>query len=402
MSSFAPPIPSPVPAPESFPVNRAPASLWRRFLAFVVDGIILGVAVNLAALFLFEPLSHLGAWGRLVGFLVTLPYFAILDSTIGNGQTIGKRLLRVQVVDRAGNTISLGKSAWRYSLFAVPYFLNGILLPTSRTPGIASFLVELLIFGLGGATLYLLLFNRHSRQGLHDIAAGAYLADVDKSGPVQVKPIWKMHWVVLGFLFAIVAVGGTMLGNRVAKSGSFPQMLEDVRLLEGMQGVQAAGVQDLNWINYGSGARQTILVVNVYSRGKSADEEAFADTVAKLMMEHDPGAKEHDLLRVRSPTCTRLPNGMFACSEPHRLRAIRLECNRGFLLLAWIARSSRPISQPVLTLGLVSYLTPDDADDARLRRCQKWCKVNKPKQRYLPEPASVRIFKFTVSPGVLR
>jgi uncharacterized RDD family membrane protein YckC len=298
VSSFAPPIPSPLPTPENVPLNRAPASLWRRFLAFVIDGIILGLAVNLVALFFFQPLSHLGTWGRLVGFLITLPYFAILDSTIGNGQTLGKRLLRVQVVDQAGNAISLGKAVGRYSLFAVPYFVNGIVLPTSRTPEIVSIVVELLIFGLGGATLYLLLFNRHTRQGLHDIAAGAYLADVDKSGPVQVKPIWKMHWVILGFLVAIVAVGGTMLGNRVAKSGSFPQMLEDVRLLEGMQGVQAAGVQDLNWINYGSGARQTILVVNVYSSGKPGDEEAFADNVVKLMMDHDPGAKDHDLLRV--------------------------------------------------------------------------------------------------------
>jgi uncharacterized RDD family membrane protein YckC len=272
--------------------------LWRRFLAFVIDGIILGLAVNLTALLLFDPLSRLGPWGRLVGFLITLPYFAILDSRPGNGQTLGKRLLRLQVVDKRGETISLGKSALRYSVFAVPYFVNGIILPTSRTPLIVSILIELLIFGLGGSTLYLLLFNRHTRQGLHDIAAGAYLTDVEKSGPLHLKPIWKIHWVILGSWLLIVGVGGTVLGYRLTKSGSFPRLLEDVRLLEGMRGVQVAGVQDLNWVNFQSGERQTILAVNVYPRENSAEEEAFADTVAKLIMEHDATAKEHDLLRV--------------------------------------------------------------------------------------------------------
>jgi hypothetical protein len=75
-------------------------------------------------------------------------------------------------------------------------------------------------------------------------------------------------------------------------------LLEDVRLIEGLRGVQVAGAQGLNWSNWGNGEKKKILVINVYWTGKSADEESFADQVAKLILEHDLKVKEYDLLRV--------------------------------------------------------------------------------------------------------
>jgi len=206
--------------------------------------------------------------------------------------------MHLQVIDKNGTTISFGKSVVRYAVFAVPYYVNEILLPTSRTPWVVSALLSLLIFGVGGTTLYLMLFNRHTRQGIHDLAIGSYVADADKSGPLQIEPIWKIHWVILGSLLLVLSLGTEILGKKLAKSGSFPQLVEDVRLIERTEGVQVAGVQDLNWSNWGSGEKKTILVINVYWTGKSADEQAFADQVAKLIIEHDSKVKEHDLLRV--------------------------------------------------------------------------------------------------------
>jgi uncharacterized RDD family membrane protein YckC len=299
LSSFAPPIPGhPLPTAQILPPDRAIGSLWRRFVAFVVDGLIVGLGVTVVALPFFEAFSHLGPWGRLLGFFIALPYFAILDSRIGNGRTVGKRLMHLQVVDKNGTTISFGKSAVRYAVFAVPYFVNGILLPTSRTPWIVSTLLSLLIFGVGGATLYLVLFNRHTRQGIHDLATGSYIADADKSGSLKTEPIGKIHWAILGSLLLTLSLGTAILGKKVANSGSFPQLLEDVRLIERMEGVQVAGVQDLTWSNWGSGEKKAILVINVYWTGKSTDDQAFADQIAKLVIEHDSKVKEHDLLRV--------------------------------------------------------------------------------------------------------
>jgi len=296
LSILTPPL-SRDPLP-TFPQDRTIGSLWRRIVAFFVDGIIVGITGSVVALPFFETFSHLGPWGRLVGFCMALPYFAILDSTIGNGQTLGKRWMHLQVVDVHGNTISFWKSLVRYALFAVPYYLNEIALPVTRTPWIVSSLISVVIFAVGGATFYLVFFNRHTRQGIHDLAVGSYVAEADKIGPLKTQAIWKMHWAILGSLLVFLSLAAGILGNKLAKWGSFPQMLQDVRLIENMEGVQQAGVQDLSWSNWSSGQKKKIFVMNVFWTGKSTDEEAFANRVAKLILQNDPKVQEHDLLRV--------------------------------------------------------------------------------------------------------
>lgn len=184
----------PLSAPGTALPDRDIGSLWLRFVAFVVDVILVGVAGNVIALPFFQTFSHLGPWGRLIGFCAALPYFAILDSNIGNGRTLGKRLMHLQVIGKEGRTISFWRSVARYGLFAVPYFLNEMLLPTTRTPLFVSVLVSILVFGVGGATLYLVLFNKHTRQGIHDLEVGSYVADADKDGPLKILPIWNIHW----------------------------------------------------------------------------------------------------------------------------------------------------------------------------------------------------------------
>lgn len=299
MSIVAPPLSNdPLSIVADQAQDRTIGSLWRRLIAFAVDGIILGVIGSVVALPFFETFSHLGAWGRLVGFGIALPYFAILDSTIGNGRTLGKRWMRLQVVDVRGNTISFGKSVVRYTLFAVPYFLNGISLPVTRTPWIVSVLISVVIFAVGGANFYLVFFNRHTRQGIHDLAAGSYVADADRVGPLKTQPIWKIHWIILTSLIVILSLATGILGNKLTKRGAFPQMLQDVRMIEGMPGVRQAGVQDLTQSNFGGGANKRFFVANVYWTGKSTDEESFADQVAKLILQNDPNAQDHDLLRV--------------------------------------------------------------------------------------------------------
>jgi len=296
--------------------DRAIAAPSRRVAAFGVDAVILFAAATLVALPFFEAFSRLGSWGPLVGFCLVLPYFAILDSGIGNGQTPGKRLMHVQVIDKNGATISPGKSVVRYTVFAVPYFLNELLLPLTRTPWAVSVLISIVIFGFGGATLYLVLFNRHTRQGIHDLSVGSYVVVAGRDGAPKIKPIWGTHWVVLGLTLAVLFFGTGILGSKLAQWGPFPQMLEDVRLVEGIEGVQAAGVQDMNQNNFGSGERKKILVINVYWAGESADKQTFsgslagdvkekwaskqdiADQVARLIIGHDSTVNDHDSLKV--------------------------------------------------------------------------------------------------------
>jgi hypothetical protein len=71
-----------------------------------------------------------------------------------------------------------------------------------------------------------------------------------------------------------------IVATKVAKWRPFPQMLQDAKLPENMEGVQRAGVQDLRSSNWGSGETKRILVINVFWTGESANEEAFTDRVS--------------------------------------------------------------------------------------------------------------------------
>jgi uncharacterized RDD family membrane protein YckC len=264
----------------------------------------------------FEAFSRLGVWGPAVGFCMALPYFAILNSGVSNGQTVGKRLMHLRVIDKSGGTISLWRSFVRYSVLAIPYFLNEMTLPVTRTPRVVPSLIAIVVTGVGGTTLYLVLFNRHTRQGIHDLTVGSYVADADNDGPLKTEATWGWHWVILISLLIALFVGTGVLGNKVAQWGPFPQLLEDVRLVEALEGVQAAGAQDLSTSDSGSGQGKKNLVVSVHWAGKSEDRQAFAierkenfeekwkdkeaiaDKVAKLIIEHDPTVKEHDQLKI--------------------------------------------------------------------------------------------------------
>jgi uncharacterized RDD family membrane protein YckC len=257
-----------------------------------------GNAGILMTLPFFETLSRLGTWGRLLGFCLALPYFAILNSKIGNGQTLGKRWMRIQVIDESGRTLNFSRSAVRYVVLAIPYFLNGLVLPVTRTHWAIASVISLIVFGVGGATLYLVLFNRHTRQGVHDLAVGSYVVNANNNGAIRVQSIWKPHWAILTALLIALLAGGGILGNKLTRWGPFPELLEDARLVETVDGVQSAAVQDLRSSNWGSSESKKTLVVSVRWTGKAASETAFADDIARLLMRQDPKVQDHDSLRI--------------------------------------------------------------------------------------------------------
>ncbi|MBV9146440.1 MAG: RDD family protein, partial [Acidobacteria bacterium] len=279
------------------PVRRI-GSIWRRMVAFVVDSFVIGAVASLIAFPLFDVFSRLGAWGRLAGFAMALPYFAILSSEFGDGQTLGKHWLGLQVVDRDGLTISFPKSVIRYAVLWIPFFVNQLPLPVSRTSPTVTLILLLLIFGLGGANVYLVVFNRNTRQGLHDLAAGSYVVEAKVAGQVSVPPIWKTHWTILGVSFSILFIVNVILVESVAHMGPLPQLLADARLVESMNGVQSAGIQDLHQRQLGVAGDRRILVINILWMGKEEDESKFADSVAYAILENDPGAKDHDAMQI--------------------------------------------------------------------------------------------------------
>jgi uncharacterized RDD family membrane protein YckC len=171
--------------------------LRNRILAFIVDSLILYVVGHIVGAAFFDRLSMLGQWGRAFGFCIALVYFVSLESRVGGGQTLGKRLFWLRVVNAQGGLITWKRAAIRYMICAIPFFLVGPRYTMNYIAFGVSALITFIELGVGGALLYLLIFNRRTGQGLHDLAVGTYVVESSVPGPLQTRPIWGFHWSVI-------------------------------------------------------------------------------------------------------------------------------------------------------------------------------------------------------------
>lgn len=92
----------PMPAAASFDAHSQIAGFWQRMLGLIVDLIVVCVPLIALGWALTGWLEALGQAGRLIGFVIALGYFGLLNSSLGHGQTLGKRLLGIRVVDPNG------------------------------------------------------------------------------------------------------------------------------------------------------------------------------------------------------------------------------------------------------------------------------------------------------------
>ncbi len=268
------------------------AGFWRRLFAFVIDMVVLaGVGWALGAL-MFETLAQLGAWGRLVGFVVAGIYFGLQEGTLGGGQTLGKRVVGIRVLDLAGQPLSVGCASARYAIFGVPYFLNNAMLPPSLLVSEpAGMMLTLLVFGVGGAIFWLLVFNRPSRRSLHDIAIGAIVVHARETAVPRVPPMWRGHVVAVALLLGASIVAPFVL-QRMMLHGPFEGMLALQSTIAAQPGVRYASVRDLTASRFGSQGPsiERSLVVTATIDGDPHDVGAQPERLAALVLKAYPGA----------------------------------------------------------------------------------------------------------------
>jgi len=141
---------------------------WRRPLALTVDIIVLAASGATLGAFQGPFFASIGPSARFFGLAITVMYFTILNSRLLGGQTAGKRLLGIRAVGEDGNLLSVGRSMGRALVLLVPFSMSGDHMPVFGRTGFET----VLSFGAGGAFVYLYIFNRPTRQSLHDVTAG--------------------------------------------------------------------------------------------------------------------------------------------------------------------------------------------------------------------------------------
>ena len=215
--------------------------------------------------------------------------------------------MRLKVVNAKGNPIGWLRAALRYAIFAAPFFLFGFRYTGYGSVWIVTSLIIFIQLGVGGGLVYLLAFNRRTRQGLHDVLTDAYVVESMNCGPLRTRPIWNVHWSILSgylFLIAVMALSEGMTIQWRHKSAKASQNLLDEQLIERLQGVRTAEVR--LWTptqsdgtplgSYLSERRPAKIVVEVASQ--KVDREALSDQVAESILKADSRSQRQELIRI--------------------------------------------------------------------------------------------------------
>ena len=272
------------------------SGLWRRFGAFFTDVIVLGTLGLVAGVVLREQFEALGGWGRLVGFAVTVTYFGFMESSWGGGQSLGKRLLGLKVMSKTGELLGRGAAFARAGIFSLAYLINGAGIDLGHGYKWLGASLVVLLFGLIFGLFYLLIFNRRTRQSLHDLAVGAFVVRTGTTGPdLPVEPVWRGHFLAIGTA-VLIAIGGSVYLAQQTPSIDSKILSQLHAKILALSGVSTAEVKFGTSTSNNVVSKQLLIVVKVTS--SIVDREKLAPQIAKAAMETMPEAMNQDVIVV--------------------------------------------------------------------------------------------------------
>ena len=275
--------------------QRAIAGFWRRLFALVIDGICLGVAGLLLGWLCFDVFARMGEAARLVGLAIAWPYLGVLNSRIGGGRTIGKWWLGLRVVGRDGAPIGLTDSLVRAITLLAPLLLSGIQLPDTGAAMAWEWVLSIVVLGGLATIAYLHVFNRRTRQSLHDLAVGSYVVR-DGADTQHLPSIWKGHLWVAAALF--VLAGSTPMAT--------PWLLRQVPL-DDMRGAQRAvsslplvhsATVERGFTAVAGGNRTDWVRVTARLKTQSLGDAALAKRIAQIVAQQYPDSRRQDAIGV--------------------------------------------------------------------------------------------------------
>jgi uncharacterized RDD family membrane protein YckC len=280
--------------------TRVIGGFWRRLAAYALDSFILLVVGFVLSLFLRHVFMQMGAWGLLIGLTSAGLYFGLMNSAIGRGQTLGKRVLNLEVIDHEGLHLTPGRSILRYMIFAFPFYLNCLVqnsgMDATSWPAL---ILCVLIFAGSGAITYLYIFNRRTRQSLHDLAVGSYVVRTIPQGVVTAPPLWKGHLIAVGVL-VILPMGGAVASLALIHSTFLGNLLTIQTDLINTGKVNSVTVTEgTNWSSM-NGKTNSVKILSVNAKMKDApvDDEAAMREIAAVVLKDYPDVEQDDLLSI--------------------------------------------------------------------------------------------------------
>jgi uncharacterized RDD family membrane protein YckC len=267
------------------------AGFWRRIGALVIDTVILAVPASILGFLFYDKLAALGSKGRLIGLIAALAYFALMNSKLFNGQTIGKRILGLKVINYYGMPISLARSFLRALILTTPFFLNGVLFgtadPNPSKPIMVLYSIDLLVvFGGMCSIIYLYLFNRKTGQSLHDLLVGTFVVTVSGSSTIRARTA-SIHKIIVSVLCIAAAAGPSIVLEIASKNISALLSSPEAGVWASLQSMPEVMDAQVYFQSYSmnGGPENKIFLVRVRLREKPDTFEKEATRIAMQVLQ---------------------------------------------------------------------------------------------------------------------
>ena len=238
--------------------------------------------------------------GALLGFVIALVYYGFMNSVLANGQTIGKRVMKIRVTGLNGAAISVPRSFVRYLILGTPFFLNGAAIPPRTIDSWIGTLIAIIIFGVGGSIVYLFIFNRRNRRSLHDIMAVTCVARIDAAAEAAPNlKIWFGHGIVIS-LFIVIMVGCSFALKKFAERWGYKELVGLQSTLMEEPNIWYAAVFSGKGFKANSGGitPSTTTAVGVWVSRAADNYDALANRVAEITLNKFPNAESGNRLVV--------------------------------------------------------------------------------------------------------
>lgn len=207
------------------------ATFGRRIAADILDfGLLFALYIFLGWAFA-DYFYSIGPGGRIFSAGIGVFYFGFFGSRHGGGQTLGKRMVKIAVVDANGQLLLKRRSFTRAAILFAILTVNGWAIPPLTTTTFGLFIQGTLFIGGLLATAYNYLFNVDTRQAPHDLIVDAYIArKPPKNGlPAPYRPRFHEHMTAALFGVGAVLVS---IGYILINQGLIDRRLEGIRDLQ--------------------------------------------------------------------------------------------------------------------------------------------------------------------------
>jgi len=267
------------------------AGFWIRLASDAIDAALLallGLCLSIPFRNLFYKLGESGIW---IGLLIAFLYAGLLQSFVGQGQSIAKRLLKIQVLQMNGQYLGLPTSFLRYGVIAM-IFYNGWIgqgvtaaFPLLNRPifqGVYSSLVIVLFVGT------ILMVPLHPlKRGIHDLIAGSIVVykgrfELERVASLNNAAKTKRAYLVSAVCGIAVVAGAFLLIRQVADSATFERLSRVQQKVTDEAGLQNVSVQESYFkIARNDGKATKTIIVNGFLPKDQFDNQALQSAAAE-------------------------------------------------------------------------------------------------------------------------